>query len=336
MAHILHSLQNSRESIPKCQDNTVIILLGPTGVGKTGLSILLAKALNTEIISADSMQIYRNMDIGTAKPSRKELKEVKHHLIDILSPHESFSAGMFKKMATEIIDGLHKIGRIPIVVGGTGLYIKTLTRGLFEGPGADWTLREELMAKEKNLGSGCLYQYLKEIDPTAASKINSNDTRRIIRALEVSLKSKRTISEFQHLSTVPQDYNFIKIGLLRDRKELYALIERRVDDMIEKGLLQETERLLKMNPHKIPLQALGYKEMQLYLNGSISMEDAVRLLKKRTKMYAKRQFTWFKKEPDINWVDVTGITNVDDIFAEVLNHIEILKELLYLKAKCKN
>jgi len=318
------------------ENSIVIILLGPTGVGKTGVSILLAKALNTEIISADSMQIYRHMDIGTAKPSKKELKEVKHHLIDILSPHESFSAGMFKKMATETIDVLHRKGKIPIVVGGTGLYIKTLTKGLFEGPGADWELRDELSKKEKNFGKGYLYQYLKEIDSASANKINPNDTRRIIRALEVSLKGRKTISEFQNLLTVPQDYNFIKIGLLRDRKELYAIIERRVDSMIEKGILQETEKLLEMNPHKIPLQALGYKEMQLYLNGSIGMEDAVRLLKKRTKMYAKRQFTWFKKEPDINWVDVTGIMDADEIFAKVLKHIEILKELLYLKAKCKN
>ncbi len=313
--------------------NTVIVLLGPTGVGKTSVSILLAKTLNTEIISADSMQIYRCMDIGTAKPSLKELREVKHHLINILSPQESFSAGMFKEMATEIIDDLHGKGKIPVVVGGTGLYIKTLTRGLFEGPGADWTLREELLKKEKDLGSGYLYQYLKEIDPLSASKINQNDIRRIIRAIEVSLKSKKTISESQHLSTVPQDYYFIKIGLLRDRKELYAHIERRVDEMIEKGLLQETERLLKMNPHKISLQALGYKEMQLYLNGSISMENAVRLLKKRTKMYAKRQVTWFKKEPDINWVDVTGLMNADEIFKKVLNEVAILRELLYVKEK---
>ena len=332
----------------------VIILLGPTGVGKTGVSILLAKALNTEIISADSMQIYRHMDIGTAKPSKKELKEVKHHLIDILSPHESFSAGMFKNMATEIIDVLHRKGKIPIVVGGTGLYIKTLTKGLFEGPGADWALRDELSKKEKNFGKGYLYQYLKEIDPEASNKINPNDTRRIIRALEVSLKGRKTISEFQNLLTAPQDYNFIKIGLLRDRKELYAIIERRVDSMVNEGLVDEVKKILKLievekmsssedkkkttdeslatsqllnfaSSSPLPsIQALGYKEMQLYLDRLISLEDAVRLLKKRTKMYAKRQFTWFKKEPDINWVDVTGIMDAKEIFTKVLNQVEIL------------
>lgn len=316
-------------------ESTVIILLGPTGVGKTGLSILLAKALDTEIISADSMQIYRHMDIGTAKPSHRELKEVKHHLINILSPDESFSAGMFRKMTVRIINDIHSKGRIPMVVGGTGLYIKTLTRGLFEGPEADWSFREELMEKEGYFGKGYLYKQLKKIDPVAADKINPNDTRRIVRALEVSLsessrtdKGKKTISEFQYLSTIPQNYNYIKIGLLRDRKELYSLIEHRVDAMIKRGLVQETEELLKRNPNRTPLQALGYKEMQLYLNGSVSIEDAIKLLKKRTKRYAKRQFTWFKKEPDVNWVDITGIMDAKKIFVKVINQVEILNELL--------
>jgi len=309
-------------------ETLVIILLGPTGVGKTGLSILLAKALNTEIISADSMQVYRHMDIGTAKPSPSQLGVIKHHLINILEPHEYFSAGMFKKMALEIIDDIHKRDKVPIVVGGTGLYIRTLTQGLFEGPSADWQLREELLREEENRGKGYLYEYLKKIDPQAAHKINPNDTRRIIRAIEVSLKSQKTISEYQNFSTVVRDYDFIKIGLTRDRKELYAIIEQRVDKMMKKGLLKETENLLKMNPNKIPLQALGYKEMQLYLNGSVNLEGAVRLIKKRTKMYAKRQFTWFKKEPDIRWVDVTGITDDEEMLSKVINGVKILREII--------
>jgi len=307
-------------------ETLVIILLGPTGVGKTGLSMLLAKALDTEIISADSMQVYRYMDIGTAKPSPAQLSEIKHHLINILEPHEYFSAGMFKRMASETIDDLHKRDKVPIVVGGTGLYIRTLTQGLFEGPSADWQLREELLREEKNRGKGYLYEYLKKIDPHASHKINPNDIRRIIRAIEVSLKSRKTISEYQNFSTVAKEYDFIKIGLIRDRKELYAIIEQRVDEMMKKGLLQETENLLKMNPHKIPLQALGYKEMQLYLNGLVNLQEAVRLLKKRTKMYAKRQFTWFKKEPGIRWVDATGITDDKEIFSEV---ISAAKPILY-------
>lgn len=306
--------------------NKVIIILGPTCVGKTGVSILIAKALGTEIISADSMQIYRYMDIGTAKPSMQELKEVKHHLINILSPGESFSAGLFREKAVKIIDDLHSKNKIPIIVGGTGLYIRSLTRGLFDGPGADWSLRERLMEEEKNKGKGYLYRYLERVDPTSAKRIEPNDIRRIIRAIEVSLKGKRNISEFQNLFTKPAGYDFLKIGLLRDRKELYRLIEERIDRMIEKGLVQETRELLRMRPDKIPMQALGYKEIGLYLKGSVSIEEAVRLLKKRTKMYAKRQITWFKKEPDINWVDITGIMDADRILEKIY---QLLKNYIF-------
>lgn len=308
--------------------NKVIILLGPTGSGKTAVSILLAKALGTEIISADSMQIYRHMNIGTAKPSVAELQEIKHHLINVLSPSESFSAGMFKDMAAKIINDLHGRGMIPIVAGGTGLYIKALTRGLFEGPSADWQLREQLADEEKLHGRGYLYERLRKIDPEAAGKINPQDTRRIIRAIEVSIKEKKSISELQRSGTAAGAYEFIKIGLLIERKELYRIIEQRVDRMMHEGLVQETEELLKMNPHKIPLQSLGYKEMSLYLSGLMSIEDAVRLLKKRTKMYAKRQFTWFRKEPDIKWVDITGIIHPEKIFQKVINDVDPVRKLI--------
>ena len=309
--------------------NTVIIILGPTGVGKTALSILIAKVLKTEIISADSMQIYRDMDIGTAKPSAEELRAVPHHLIDILSPTESFSAGMFREKAEEAIDSLHTKNRIPLVVGGTGLYIRSLTEGLFEGPAADWPLREKLMEDEKLHGSGHLYKYLSEIDPAAAEKINPNDLRRTVRALEVSLKEEKKISECRQSSTKPSDYNFIKIGLFRDREELYRMIEERVDKMMEAGLIQETERLLGMKPERTALQALGYREMAQHLNGEIALKEAVRLTRKRTKMYAKRQMTWFRKEQGINWVDVTGIMIANEIYEKVLNEVEILQEIIY-------
>jgi len=310
----------------------VIILLGPTCVGKTGVSILLAKALNTEIIIADSMQVYRHMDIATAKPSPVGLKkEVKHHLIDILPPTKSFSAGLFRDMAVMVINDLLRQGKIPLVVGGTGLYIRTLTSGLFPASPADWQLRERLLKEEELFGRGYLYEKLKTIDPKASEKINPRDLRRIIRAIEVSTKEQRAISELQHSYTVPQAYKFIKIGLLRDRGELYKLIEQRVDRMIEEGLVKETKELLKMNPHRIPMQSLGYKEIGLYLNGSITLDAAIRLLKKRTKMYAKRQFTWFKKEPDIQWVDITGIMDSEEILEKVINEVEIIRKLLYVK-----
>jgi tRNA dimethylallyltransferase len=307
----------------------VIILLGPTAVGKTGVSILLAKALKTEIISADSMQIYRHMDIGTAKPSPAELREVPHHLINILSPEQSFSAGLFKEKATEIINDLHRKNKIPVIVGGTGLYIRSLTRGLFEGPSADWSIRQKLKEEERIHGREYLYKHLRGIDAEAAAKINPNDSRRMIRAIEVAVQGNKTISEFHITSTMPGPYEFIKIGLSRDRKELYGLIEERVDKMIEAGLLHETKDLLEMKPARTALQALGYKDLGKYLQGDIGLEEAVRLIKKHTKMYAKRQMTWFKKEPDINWIDVTGIRDSDKIFMRMINDVEIMKELIY-------
>jgi tRNA dimethylallyltransferase len=303
------------------RNKTVIILLGPTAVGKTGVSLLIAKMLKTEIISADSMQIYRHMDIGTAKPSKKELKEVKHHLIDILPPDRSFSAGLFRKSAVKIIDELHSKGKTPLVVGGTGLYIRTLTRGLFDGPDADWPLREKLEEEEKTRGKGHLYKRLWQLDPEAAKKIEPNDIRRTIRALEVSLKD-RSMSKRQSESTRPEPYNFIKIGLTRDRKELYSIIDKRVDRMMKAGLFKETKELIKMKPHRTPLQALGYKEMARHLCGEISLDEAVELLKKRTRNYAKRQMTWFRKEPGIEWVDVTGIFDPKEMFKKARSGIK--------------
>jgi len=313
------------------QNKTVIIILGPTGVGKTGLSILLAKALKTEIISADSMLVYRHMDVGTAKPSPAELGVVPHHLINIMEPDEKFSAGLFKEKASAIINDLHKRNKTPLIVGGTGLYIRSLTSGLFEGPGADELLRDELKEEEKKHGKGHLYNKLKSLDPDAAGKIEPNDLRRIVRALEVTLKAEKGISEIQKGSTRPADYHFIKIGLSRDRKELYSRIEDRVDKMMEDGLLDETEKLLKLNPGRTAMQALGYKEMVMYLDGSVDLTEAVRLTKKRTKMYAKRQYTWFRKEPDIHWVDITGFMDAGEIFEKTINDIEIIKKLIYSK-----
>lgn len=311
--------------------NKVIILLGPTGVGKTEVSILLAKALETEIISADSMQIYKGMDIGTAKPSREQREKVRHHMVDIVEPSESYSAGRYIEDVTPVIDELHRRGKIPIVAGGTGLYIKAMTRGIFSGPSADWKLREELASLEEGQ-SGALYSYLQELDTEAALRIMPADTRRIIRALEVYLKTKKGISEFQQKLTTPLPYEFIKIGLRRERKELYRMLEERVDKMIGAGLVEEVKKLTSLvSKSKLPtgridqttnfelscMQAIGYKETETYLNGEMPLEEVIRLIKRSTKRYAKRQFTWFKKEEDILWIDITGIQDVNEIFKRV-------------------
>lgn len=317
----------------------VIILLGPTGVGKTEVSILLAKALGTEIISADSMQIYRGMDIGTAKPSREQTEQVKHYMIDIARPSDSYSAGRYIEDVVPLIENLHKKNKIPVIAGGTGLYIKAMTRGIFSGPSADWKLREELAALEDGQ-AGALYSYLQELDPDAASKIMPADARRIIRAIEVCLKTKQGMSELQQKLTRPLPYEFIKIGLTRDRKELYKMIEERVDKMIESGFIDEVKGIIEIiNEHfrnsqlvtrsasgesagvdhlsLSSLQAIGYKEIAMYLDEKIPLDEAIRLIKRNTKRYAKRQFTWFNKEDDIHWVDITGLQDVNEIFKRV-------------------
>jgi tRNA dimethylallyltransferase len=294
----------------------VIILLGPTGVGKTEASILLAQSLDTEIISADSMQVYRHMDIGTAKPTMQEMSLVKHHMIDIVEPSESFSAGSYIDRVMPIIEGLHHQGKIPVVVGGTGLYIKAMTRGLFTGPIADWHLREELLSMEEEK-KGSLYASLMKLDPSAAARIMENDTRRIVRALEVCLKAGTGITQMQESLTSPLPYDFLRIGITRERKELYELIEKRVDSMLTAGLVDEVRNLLLRNPGKTALQAIGYKEIAAHFRGEYSLDEGIRLIKKRSKNYAKRQITWFKKEERIRWVDVTGHFTGKDIFKAI-------------------
>jgi tRNA dimethylallyltransferase len=291
----------------------VIILLGPTGVGKTGASFLLARKLGTEIIGSDSMQIYRGMDIGTAKPTLEERAEVRHHMIDIVDPSESFSTGQYIEKVAPIIENLLAGGKIPLIVGGTGLYIKAITRGIFSGPSADWHLRESLLDIEED-ERGSLFAYLSEIDPEAAAKIEKTDTRRIVRAIEVRMKSGEKISLLQKMCTQPLPYEFIKLGLSRERSELYRMIEERVDRMVASGLREEVAKLLRTNPGRAPLQAIGYKEFALHIKGSMPLEEAVALVKRNTRRYAKRQFTWFRKEGGIRWIDISGMHADREIF----------------------
>lgn len=307
----------------------ILILLGPTGVGKTALSIFLAKILSTEIISSDSMQIYKHMDIGTAKPTEEERAVIRHHMIDIIEPWCFYSVGEYIKAVQQIIDKLLKEGKTPIIVGGTGLYIRAMTKGLFKGPSADWDLRQDFIKKERKT-PGYLYDLLIKLDPLYALKIMPTDIRRIVRALEVCLKAGRPFSELQKLSTTPLPYDFIKIGLYRDRKELYSLINERVDKMIKKGLVDEVKRIIdlisrhcKSASNLSSMQAIGYKEIAMYLNKEISYDDAIRLIKKRSRNYAKRQFAWFKNEKDIRWIDVTGILNPEDIFMKLSKELDL-------------
>ena len=306
-------------------EKRILILTGPTCVGKTGLSLLIAEYLDTEIISADSMQIYRGMDIGTAKPSHDERRRVKHHMIDIVEPSERYSAGRYIDDVMPIIRSLHGRGVIPLVVGGTGLYIRAMTRGIFDAPQSDPELRAYLRELEE-ASPGILYGKLQELDPEKASLIKPGDLRRIIRALEVILKTGSPMSVLEREFTKPLPYEFIKIGLTRQRRELYRMIEERVDEMFRQGLVEEVKRLLERNPSETPLQAIGYKEVIAYLRGEQSLDETVHLVKRATKRYAKRQFTWFRKEPGIQWVDITGLRDERDIFEKVLKGTT-LKEL---------
>jgi tRNA dimethylallyltransferase len=318
-----------------------LLLLGPTGVGKTSASLLLAQHLRTEIISSDSMQIYRGMNIGTAKPTPQELKCVCHHMIDIIEPWERYSAGDYLAAVIPIMQRLHINERVPLVVGGTGLYLKAMTRGIFQGPAANIALRNALQQAELER-PGTLYQQLQKLDPAAAARIMPNDLRRIIRALEVCLSTGMAMSDLQQQATTPLPYTFIKIGLTRDRSELYRIIDKRVDVMLQQGLVDEARSILEKirertslrhqkncsNPSASPdrdvlqlpaLQAIGYKELIQYFAGKISLQTAIDHIKQRSRNYAKRQFTWFRQqESDIIWVDITGITDPELILKKVL------------------
>lgn len=295
-------------------EKRVLMVVGPTCVGKTGVSIVLAQRLGTEIISADSMQIYRHMDIGTEKPTTEQRAAAPHHMLDIIKPTEGFSAGLYIEAVRPIMERLHSGGRVPVVVGGTGLYVKAMTRGLFDGPDADAGLRAELA----KMGELEMYMKLKALDPAAASAIEPSDIRRIIRALEVCMKSGRRISDLRAERTLPFACEFIKIALTRDRKELYSMIDARVDEMFNRGLLEEVRVLLAMRPHETPMQAIGYKEVAAHLAGEYDLDEAVRLVKRNTRRYAKRQFTWFNAEPGLRWVDVTGMADAGAMASRVM------------------
>jgi len=283
----------------------VIVLTGPTAVGKTSLSIQLAQALHTEIISSDSRQIYREMTIGTAKPSPEELASVRHHLIDERHLPEPYSAGIFANEATRLIEALHRKGKIPLVVGGSTLYLHALLYGLSDIPSIDRSVRAALQQRLMTEGLEALYHELMLLDPQTALALDPHNTQRIVRALEVYHGTGRPLSSFHTTPAKQHRYSFYTYVLFRDREGLYERINRRVDKMMENGLEHEVKAIISsgIDPDTIVLKTIGYKEVVSRLRDRISQTEMLRLIKRNTRRYAKRQLTWFRRYPSFNWVD---------------------------------
>lgn len=285
----------------------ICIIVGPTAVGKTDISLGVAGRLGGEIISADSAQVYKYMDVGTAKLSRSEMQGIPHYMIDEVFPDEPFSVAEFRDRAEKYIRQIAGRNKLPVIAGGTGLYINSLLNNLeFTESVADEAFREEMAQTAQRLGNRYVHELLRDIDPAAYKKLHPNDLRRVIRALEVYRCTGKTITYFQEESKkLPSRYNYAYIGLTMDRKKLYNRIEERVELMIEKGLVEEVKGLLDRGYGKqlVSMQALGYKEIISYLEGRCSLEEAVEILKRDTRHYAKRQLTWFRNDPRVVWFD---------------------------------
>jgi len=296
-----------------------VFLVGPTAVGKTDAAIWLAKRINAEIVSADSMLVYRGMNIATAKPTIEQQAEVPHHLIDVLEPSESFSAARYRDLATSAIEEIHQKGKVALICGGTGLYVRALVDGLFDGPEADWELRGELLAEAEAKGPGAVYARLKEVDPAAAAKATPNDLRRVVRALEVHYKTHRRISDLQ-VQWKEKHPAPPMLGLTMNRRALYRRIGERIEEMFQRGLVEETKSLLErgLRSNRTAMQAIGYKEVIGFLDGLYPLDEAKRLLKRNTRRYAKRQLTWFRKDDRIKWCSFDDYDSAQDLYEALL------------------
>ncbi len=305
--------------------NKIIVIVGPTAVGKTYISVELAKKLNTEIISADSMQIYKGMNIGTAKITDEEKQGIIHHMIDIINPDEEYSVSEFKYDAEKIIDRLLSENRIPIIVGGSGLYVNSLIYDLdFGNTKSNKKLREYYTYYYKEHGEDALYDKLLKIDPVAAEKIHKNNIKRIIRALEVYDITGVKFSELNtDIRKKSNKYDCILIGLSMERKVLYERINQRVDEMLSNGLVDEVSSLIKKGYGKnlVSMRGIGYKEIIEYLEGNTDYEEAVNTLKQNTRRFAKRQYTWFLKDENVKWFSVDNPSEIDKTLDSIIEYL---------------
>ena len=302
-------------------ERKVIVIVGPTCSGKTRLGIQLANKLNGEIISADSRQIYKYLNIGTAKPEEQILKKVKHYFIDQLEPDEDFNVSKFEKEALKIIQEIFGESKQPIVVGGTGLYIKALIDGIFDTVDTDEEYRHDLLELKDKFGNDFLYDKLKQADPESAGKMQPSNWKRIIRALEVYHLTGERIGIHQEKYERKIDFNFVQYGLNWERKTLYNNIESRVDKMINAGLVDEVKEIIDkgFNKNLNSLNTVGYKEIISFIKGEITLERAAELVKRNTRRYAKRQMTWFRKDQRIKWFDVKAVEEINNVCEQILN-----------------
>lgn len=304
----------------------LIILTGPTAVGKTELSIALAKSIGGEIISADSMQVYKYMDIGTAKIRSEEMDGVPHHLIDILEPDVAFNVAMFKDLAKCSVEDIYSRGRIPILVGGTGFYIQALLYDIdFSEEDSDSSIRKELETLVEIKGAAFLHEKLREVDPESAEQIHANNVKRVIRALEYYQLHGEKISTHNETERHKESpYDFLYFVLTHDRQVLYERIEKRIDQMIDHGLISEVDNLLKKgyDSSLVSMQGLGYKELIPYLQKKCTLDEAIYVLKRDTRHFAKRQLTWFRRERNVRWLDKSLVSSDEEILKEILNTID--------------
>jgi len=300
----------------------IVVILGPTAVGKSELALALAGQLNGEIVNADSQQVYRFMDIGTGKPTMAERERVRHHLIDVVKPDQEFNAAMFRHLASEVIYQINERKRNPVVCGGTALYLRALTRGLFEGPAQDVIFRSELEKEIAQSGLGSVYRRLAEIDPTVTSTIHPNDRSRTVRALEVYQLTGKPISQWQNEHRFQEDsFAVLKVGLTLDRVELYERINRRSAAMIQAGLLDEVRSLVARgySLDLKPLGSVGYAQMGKVIRGALAIDAALEEMQQQTRHLAKRQLTWFRGDKDVRWFHPKQISEILEISKEFLS-----------------
>lgn len=302
----------------------ILVITGPTAVGKTTYAIGAADTFSGEIVSADSMQIYKYMDIGSAKPTYEELSRIRHHMVGVIDPAIPFSAAQYQSIAKKKIAEIIKRNKLPIITGGTGLYINSLLYDLdFSESQSPGVMRQLLIDEAELKGKEYMHERLKSLNSNISERIHPNNVKRVIRAIEILETTGNPINEFSKSYQKTTDYDFIFIGLNRDRDELYQRINRRVDELIKAGLAEEVKELMArgLKETDIAMKGIGYKEVISYFNGKYDIDEAIRLIKRNTRRYAKRQITWFKRDPYIHWINISKFKGENEAFSYMINHI---------------